>query len=186
MGLFGWLTRTPGDFEARAWREAWSRAVASLDAAALPSLEAGLRRQPPIADDVEVEEEMLDGLRQLLEVGRELAASRLPIVETTHRVVGADRCHFSAPVSVPDDPAQPTGRLLLTSTRAVFAGGARTPALPWHGVREIVQSGRDVIVVLGRAGEGDGQRFRCNSFADALCGAAIARHLVRRAREPRL
>ena len=50
---------------------------------------------------------------------------------------GADRCHFSAPVSMPDDPAQPTGRLLLTSTRAVFAGGARTPALAWHATREV-------------------------------------------------
>ena len=148
-------------------------------------LEAALRKHPPIADDVEIEEEMLDGLRQLLEVERDLAAARLPLVETTHRVVGADRCHFTAPVSVPDDPAQPTGRLLLTSTRAVFAGGARMPPLPWHGVREIVQSGRDLIFVLSR-GEDAGQRFRCNSFAEALCGSAIARHLVQQARAPRL
>lgn len=186
MGLFGWLTKKPDDGEARAWREAWSRAVASLDAAAVAPLEAALRRQPPMADDVEMEEEMLDGLRQLLDLERDLAAARLPIVETSHRVVGVDRCHFSAPVSVPDDPAQPTGRLLLTSTRAVFAGGARAPALPWHVVREIVQSGRDVIFVLSRSGDDGGQRFRCNSFAEALCGAAIARHLVRQARAPRL
>jgi len=186
MGLFGWLTRKPDAGEVRAWREAWSQAVASLDAGALPTLDAGLRRQPPIADDIEVEEEMLDGLRQLLEVEGELAAARLPVVDTTHRVVGADRCHFSAPVSVPDDPAQPTGRLLLTSARAVFAGGARTPALPWHRVSEIVQTGRDLIFVLGPAGDGEGQRFRCNSFAEALCGAAIAQHLIRQARGPRL
>lgn len=185
MGLFGWLRGKADDGETRAWREAWSQAVASLDASALPALEAGLRRQPPIADDIEVEEEMLEGLRQLLEVERELVEARLPVVETTHRVVGLDRCHFSAPVSVPDDPAQPTGRLLLTSTRAVFAGGARTPALPWHGVREIVQGGRDLLFVLHGA-EASGQRFRCNSFAEALCGAAIARHLVRQARRPRL
>ena len=186
MALFGWLTRKKHDGEVQAWRESWSRAVASLDAGALPLLEAELRRQPPIADDVEIEEEMLDGLRQLLEVERQLATARLPIIETTHRVVGADRCHFSAPVSVPDDPAQPTGRLLLTSTRAVFAGGAKTPALPWHGIRDIVQAGRDLIFVLGRAGDEDGYRFRCNSFADALCGAAIARYLAGRARAPRL
>jgi hypothetical protein len=129
---------------------------------------------------------MLEALRQLLDVERNLAASRLPVVETTHRVVGADRCHFSAPVSLPDDPAQPTGRLLLTSTRAVFAGGAKTPPLSWHGVRDVAQSGRDVIFVLARAGDADGQRFRCNSFAEALCGAAIARHLVRWARGGRL
>ena len=186
MGLFGWLTGKNNNDGVRTWREAWARAVAALDADAVAALEADLRRQPPLAADVEVEEEMLEALRQVLAVERDLAAARLPVVETTHRVVGADRCHFSAPVSVPDDPAQPTGRLLLTSTRAVFAGGARTPALPWHGVREIVQTGRDVIFVLGRAGDGDGQRFRCNSYAEALCGAAIARHLVRQARSPRL
>lgn len=185
MGFFGWLRGKTDDGEVRTWRDAWSRAVAALDAAALDSLEAQLRRQPPIAEDVEVEEEMLEGLRQLLMVERELAAARLPIVETTHRVVGLDRCHFSAPVSVPDDPAQPTGRLLLTSTRAVFAGAARTPALPWHGVREVAQSGRDVIFIAAGA-DANGQRFRCNSFAEALCGAAIARFLVRQARRPRL
>ena len=81
---------------------------------------------------------------------------------------------------------QPTGRLLLTSTRAVFAGGARTPALPWHATREVIQSGRDLLLVFKNAQEDDGHRFRCNSFADALCGAAIARHLMRSSRGGRL
>ena len=186
MGLFGWLKKQPVDEGTRAWREAWSAAVTSRDAGAIASLEAALRQQPPLADDLEIEEEMLDGLRQLVAIDRDLAAGHLPVVETTHRVVGADRCHFSAPVSVPDDPAQPTGRLLLTSTRAAFAGGARTPALAWHAIREVVQNGRDVIFVLGRAGDEGGQRFRCNSYGEALCAAAIARHLVRLVRAPRL
>jgi hypothetical protein len=181
MGLFGWLgKKTPtSDGEVRAWRESWTRAVASLDPAALEPLAAALTRTPPIADDLEVEEEMLDALRHLLELQPELAAGRLPVLETSHRVVGADRCHFSAPVSMPDDPAQPTGRLLLTSTRAVFAGGARTPALAWHATREVLQTGRDLVFVYRSAHEDDGYRFRCNSFTDALCGAAIARHLMR-------
>jgi hypothetical protein len=185
MGLFGWLKPRSDNGAVRAWRDRWGRAVAALDADAVASLEAALRQQPPLADDIEMEEEMLDGLRHLLDLERDLAASRLPVVDTTHRVVGADRCHFSAPVSLPDDPAQPTGRLLLTSARAVFAGGARAPAMPWHGVRDVVQNGRDVIFVSAR-GEGEGQRFRCNSFAEALCGAAIARYLVRQARSGRL
>ena len=186
MGLFDWWKGKSGNGDLRAWREQWTRAVAALDADALPALDARLRSDPPLADDIEIEEEMLHGLRQLLDVERDLAAARVPIVETTHRVVGADRCHFSAPVSLPDDPAQPTGRLLLTSTRAVFAGGSRAPALPWHGVREVVQNGRDLLFVTARAGEADGQRFRCNSYAEALCGAAIARFLVRQARGARL
>jgi hypothetical protein len=185
MGLFGWFKGKSDNGDLRAWREAWAQAVASLDADAVPALDAALRKQPPMADDVEMEEEMLDGLRRLLEVERELSAARVPLVDTTHRVVGTDRCHFSSPVSLPDDPAQPTGRLLLTSARAVFAGSARMPAMPWHGVRDVVQTGRDVIFVSARA-EGDGQRFRCNSYADALCGAAIARFLMRQARSARL
>jgi hypothetical protein len=181
MELFGWLRkkgRGSGD-GAREWRETWTRAVGSLDAGAVAPLEAALRATPPLADDLEFEEEMLEALKQLLELERELAASRVPVVETSHRVVGSDRCHFSAPVSMPDDPAQPTGRLLLTSTRAVFAGGSRTPALPWHATREVLQSGRDLLFVFRNAQEDSGHRFRCNSFADALCGAAIARHLMR-------
>lgn len=182
MGLLGRLfgQRSDNGGSARAWRESWARAVAALDASAVADLEGALRRTPPLADDLEIEEEMLDALRQVLELEREIAASRLPLVDTSHRVVGADRCHFSAPVSMPDDPAQPTGRLLLTSSRAVFAGGSRTPALPWHATREVVQRDRDLFFV--RAGADEGYRFRCNSFSDALCGAAIARHLMRSAR----
>ena len=180
MELFGWLKkkgRGSGD-GAREWRDTWNRAVAALDAGAVAPLEAALRATPPPADDLEFEEEMLDALKQLLELERELSASGVPVVETSHRVVGTDRCHFSAPVSMPDDPAQPTGRLLLTSTRAVFAGGSRTPALPWHATREVIQSGRDLLFIFKSAQDDAGHRFRCNSFADALCGAAIARHLI--------
>jgi hypothetical protein len=182
MGLLGRLFGRTADNggATRAWRASWARAVASLDASAVGELASALARMPPLADDLEVEDEMLDALRQLLDLERDLAASRLPLVDTTHRVVGADRCHFSAPVSMPDDAAQPTGRLLLTSSRAVFAGGSRTPAVAWHATREVLQQDRDLLFV--RVGVDDGYRFRCNSFADALCGAAIARYLMRSAR----
>lgn len=180
MELFGWLKKkAPSADGARQWREDWARAVASLDAGAVARLDAALRAVPPLADDLECEEEMLQALEQMLDLERGLSEARVPIVETSHRVVGSDRCHFSAPVSMPDDPAQPTGRLLLTSTRAVFAGGSRTPALPWHATREVIQSGRDLLFVFRSGPEDAGHRFRCNSFSDALCGAAIARHLMR-------
>jgi hypothetical protein len=179
MGILDWLTGKNGG-AARAWRDEWNRAVASPDAAAVASLEAALRTQPPVADDLELEEEMLEALRQLVCLARDLDASCLPVVETSHRLVGTDVCHFSAAVSVPDDPAQPTGRLLLTSRRAAFAGGGRVPALAWHAVRQVVQDGRDVLLV--HLGGEEGVRFRCNSFTDAVCGAAIARFLVHRSR----
>lgn len=181
MALFGWLSRRTRDEGTQAWRNDWHAAVDALDAAAVPRLEAALRASPPLADDLEVEEEMLDGLKQLLALDAAIAASGPPIVDTSHRVVGHDVCHFTAPVSVPDDPAQPTGRLLLTSTRGVFAGGGRAPAVAWHTVRHVVRNGRDLLFVTTRGGEDDGVRYRCNSFGEALCGAAIARHLVERA-----
>ena len=188
MGLLDWFRRNGAgpSRAARDWHAAWDTALASLDGDAPARLEAWLRREPTLATDLEVEEEMLDALREALAMAPDLAAARLPVVETSHRAAAGETCHFSAPVSMPDDPAQPTGRLLLTSARAVFAGGARTPALPWHAVREVVQTGRDVIFVTSRAGDADGQRFRCNSYAEALCGTAIARHLVRQARTARL
>ena len=185
MGLFGWWSRKAADEGTTAWRERWAAAVTALDAGAVANLEAALKATPPLADDLEIEEEMLDGLRQLLALERDLLAGRPPVIETAHRVVGADRCHFSAPVSIPDDPAQPTGRLLLTSSRAAFAGGTRAPALPWHGVRDVIQTGRDVLLVTSRGPE-EAQRFRCNSYADAMCGAAIARYLAGRARTRQL
>jgi hypothetical protein len=181
MGIFSWLTRKKGRAAAQvAWHEQWARAVRSPDPAAVASLEAALHRQPPLADDLELEEEMLDALRQLVQLSGELDAARLPTIDTSHRLVGADVCHFSAAVSVPDDPAQPTGRLLLTSRRAAFAGGGHVPALAWHVVRHVVQDGRDVLFVP--VTEERAVRFRCNSFADAVCGAAIARFLLQRRR----
>ncbi len=178
VNIFEWLTRRNGG-ATRAWRERWRAAVAAPDPAELSALESALRRQPPLADDLELEEEMLEALRHLVDLSAALAESRLPVVDTSHRVVGSDVCHFSAAVSIPDDPAQPTGRLLLTSTRAAFAGGARLPTLPWHAVRQVVHDGRDVLLLL-RAADAEVVRFRCNSFSDAVCGAAIARYLAAR------
>jgi hypothetical protein len=182
MQLFGWF-RAKENGKARAWREEWTRAIAAPDASALAHLQRVLEAKPPFSDDLELEHEMLDGLRQLVDLTVALDASRLPVIETTHRVVGHDVCHFNAPVSIPDDPTQPTGRLLLTSTRAAFAGSGRVPTLAWHSIREVLQVDRDVLFVRGDADSG--VRFRCNSFADAVCGAALARYLVRQVRRPR-
>jgi hypothetical protein len=182
MGLFGWLKRRDVTTAARDWHRDWDAALAALDETAPARLEARLTSGPPLGEDVEVEEEMLQALRDVLALERDLAASRLPAIDTAHRVAAGEPCHYSAPVSMPDDPGQPTGRLLLTSGRAAFAGGSRTPAIAWHAAREVVRAGRDLIVV--RAGAEAGVRFRCNSYSDAVCGAAIARHLMRAARKP--
>ena len=132
---------------------------------------------PLPAEEVELEAEMLDGLGAAAALAQAIATGGLPTVETGHRVVGADACHFSAPVSLPDEVTQPSGRLLLTSTRAVFAGGNPT-AVPWHAVARIQQGDRDLILI--RTDRPDIVRFRCNSYSDAMCAALLARHLSRR------
>jgi hypothetical protein len=78
---------------------------------------------------------------------------------------------------LPDDPAQPSGRVLFASTRALFVGGATMTPLAWHAVREVAQMDRDVLLV--RSAE-DARRFRFNSYTDALCAAALARHLKKK------
>jgi hypothetical protein len=181
MGLFGWLKGAAARSNGlHAWRREWADAIKAPNAAALERLRNALHVQPPLADDIELEEEMLEGLERLITLAADLADGRLPRLETSHRIVGTDPCHFSAAVSMPEDPAQPTGRLLLTGTRAVFAGGARPTTLAWHAAAEIVQTDRDVLLI--RSDRETAYRFRCNNYGDALTAAAIARHLAGRAR----
>ena len=96
MGFFSWLKGKAdgGNGNARAWREAWTRAVASLDEGALASLEADLKRTPPFADDLEIEEEMLDALRRLLELERALAWTRVTRSARLPSVAGTNTCQM--------------------------------------------------------------------------------------------
>lgn len=142
-----------------------SRLEAALDALGLPE------------ESVEIEREMLDGLRTLCELDRQIATAGLPLIETGHRLAAGDPCHYSAPVSMPDDPAQPSGRLLMTSRRAAFAGGGGR-AVAWHAVSDVLQFDRDIVLVV--RGQEQALRYRCNSFGDALAGARIARQLSRK------
>ncbi len=125
---------------------------------------------------------MLDGLAELTQLRSNIDAGQLPIVQTGHRVVGTDICHFSTPCSMPDDPAQPSGRLIFTGSRAIFAGGARALTIPWHMVAEVVQQERDVALV--RHDRETFYRFRCNNYSDALCGGLLARTLSAQDAEP--
>jgi hypothetical protein len=123
---------------------------------------------------------MLTGLDELVCLQTTVASNGLPVLPTGHRVVGAEPCYFSVPTSMPDEPTQPSGRLIFTSTRAIFAGSARATTVPWHAVSNVLQQGRDVILV--RRDRDMLYRFRCNVFGDALSGAFIARRLASRPR----
>jgi len=181
MGLFRWLKRKSADrVDSRIieWRRAWTATVESetADADAPASLVARLDALGLPDDDIEIEREMLEALTELVRLRAAIQSDGLPILETGHRVIGTDRCHFIAPASMPDDAAQPSGRLLLTGSRAIFVGGARTTVLPWHAVGEALHNERDVVLI--RKDRENLYRFRCNSFADAMCGAFLARRLA--------
>lgn len=177
MGWLDWLTKRGGERRALdEWHEAWTAALATPDAERVRDLQNRLARLDLPEEEVEIEREMLDGLDALVTLQGVIASTGLPVVETGHRVVGRDTPHFIAPASMPDDPVQPSGRLILTAQRAIFAGGGRTATMPWHGVAETVHAGRDIVLV--RIDRESTQRFRCNSYADALCGAFLARHLT--------
>ena len=180
MGLLGWLTgREPAeDPRLGPWRKMWTQAAAAWDTAAVPRLAADLDALGLPEEEIEVEREMADALARVAELEAETSAGALPVVETGHRVVGADACHFSAPASMPDEPAQPSGRVLLTSARAIFAGGAPSAsAIPWHSVVKAACADRDLLLV--RTGDRL-YRFRFNTYGDALCAAFLALRLARR------
>ena len=174
MKLFGWLKGKGTNTPLEGWRRAWDEAINGTDAG-----DGELRRQLDIVThgepDVELELEMLDALDQLRAVQRAVAGGSLPVVETHHRVIGPDACHFSAPASLPSDHGQAAGRVLLTGSKAVFVGGGRTSATAWHLVNEIARIERDVL--LARVDGAAAAHFRFNTFADAVVCAFLARHL---------
>jgi hypothetical protein len=177
MGLFGWFKgKGSGDSRTSEWRRAWSAAAAAPADGQVSALASSLEALGLPEEEIEIEREMLEALRDLVELRAAVESGGLPLVETGHRVIGADRCHFSAPVSMPDDAAQPSGRLLLTGARAVFIGGARTTTVPWHAVGEAIHADRDVVLI--KKDRQNLYRFRCNSFTDAMCGAYLARQLA--------
>jgi hypothetical protein len=181
MGFFHRFLRSrQAGREVTEWQEAWTKAVANPDRHTVTDLRRRLDRLTAPDGDLEIEREMLEGLEHAVEFAATVAEQGLPAVATGHRVVGADICHFSAPVSMPDDAAQPTGRLLLTNTRAIFVGGARGITVAWHAITQPTQAHRDLILV--RADGTALYRFRCNSFDDAIRGAFIARRLAGKTR----
>jgi hypothetical protein len=178
MGLLGWFRRGGGSEEdprLRKWREGWETAARGADAGALPRLRAELDALALPEDDVEIEREMLEGLEHLAELSAAVTASGLPVVETGHRVVGRDTCHFTAPASMPDEPSQPGGRLFLTQARAIFVGGPGA-SVAWHSVGEALAADRDLVLV--RSDRERLYRFRCNSYSDAMTSAFLARRLI--------
>lgn len=181
MGVWEWLRRKRApqeDPRLTEWKRQWSAAVLSLDVASARALRTRLDALGLPEDDIEIEREMLDALDAAAALREAIRTSGLPVVETGHRVVGHDRCHFSAAATMIDEPGQPSGRLLLTSARAVFAGGPSAVSTAWHMVVEARHLERNLVLV--RNGRDRIYRFQCNSYGDALRASLIAGELIRK------
>lgn len=178
MRLLGWFTKGSGseqDRQLRQWRDAWHGAAQAADPNAAHALRSTLDAFGLPEDDIEIEREMLDGLDHLAGLIAAVSAGGLPTIRTGHRIVGTDTCHFSTPASMPDEPSQPSGRLLLTSARAIFMGGPGA-TVPWHAMAESLHADRDLVLV--RKDRERLYRFRCNTYRDAMTAAFLAARLV--------
>lgn len=165
---WGFFRRRDGADDARAavwWRDADAAALAPTRDA-IDDLATRMAGRDLI-DLREREDEMLEALARLLSAAAHWPP--LPVIDTQHRVIGADPCHFLAPVSAPDH-GDAAGKLFLTSHRVIFAGGASI-AWPWHRVRRTRRHDRDLIF---DAGDALTLRLRCNTYADAVLAAALA------------
>ena len=145
MRLFDWFRRGSRDSQnprVDEWRQAWRTAAAEPSAEQIRELTSHLEQLGLSDDDVEIEREMLEALERVLALESAVSEHGLPSVETGHRIAGGGPCHFSAPASMPDDAAQPSGRLLLTSMRAAFAAGGASRTLAWHTVTDVAHQDR--------------------------------------------
>ena len=179
MGFRDWLKRRrvgAEDARLRRWRQRWQQVAASANDTDIEPLRTALEAFGLPEEDIEIEREMLEGLRERQALWSTIRTSGLPTIETGHRVVHGESCHYSAPASMPEEPGQPAGRLLLTSGRAIFVGGAKARAAPWHAIAKSVYIDRDVVLI--RNGGEQSYRFRCNTYGDALRAAFIASEIL--------
>jgi len=127
-------------------------------------------------DEADLELELLEGLVEV-ETMKEQAAggATLPVMETNHRALSGEPCHFAAPASRPDVAGDGGGKLFITPRRLVYIGS--TPvALSWAHVTAVDAHARDIVI---RARPERLLSFRCNSYVDALRGAWIASRLLK-------
>jgi hypothetical protein len=173
LKLFGFLRKpeTSRPADAAWWAAADAAAEAIIDEGTIARLASESAALTDDADDAERRDEMIDGLRALSALQAEPV---LPVLETQHRAIGADVCHFSAPASTTDVDGA-AGRLLLTSRRVLFVG---RPAVtwPWHRVRRVERSDRVLDII---AAGGESAQLRFNSYADVLTAQHVARRLAR-------
>jgi hypothetical protein len=154
-----------------AWWHAARTAEASPTTAAIAGLRARLASQEKAPDAWERQVEMIDGLEQVAA----MAGAEPATIETQHRVVGTDVCHFVVPACLVGLTDQP-GKLFLTSRRLIHVGGT-VRAWPWHRIGGVDRDERALEVTI--IGTTDTINLICNTYGDAMAAAHLARRLQR-------
>jgi len=177
--------RAAVDPELLAFRREVASACDALDVSAIGRLRARRQQLGQSEEDAAIEIERLDGLEEFLAFRSRVEQEGLPSLDTQHRALGSDRCHFWTPAFLADR-VDAAGKLFLTDARLVFIGGGVT-AVPWSAVHKITRADRDLVVVV--PARNAVFRFRCNTFGEALRASFVAEtlaaeHRARRARPP--
>lgn len=169
MGLFDLFRRrdaAPPDVSA--WWQTANALTAAPTIDAVAALKATTANAGDAPDVAEAQEEMVEGLEALLH----LAQSPVPVLDTQHRVIGADTCHYMAPASLVDQ-VDAGGKVFVTSARVIFAAGA-VQSWPWHQIARVHRDERDLLIELKAR---PGVRLRLNTYEGALVIAALAGRL---------
>jgi hypothetical protein len=153
------------------WWQCADRIAAHPTAEAVDQLRTFVDPAGVDLDEAECRSEMIEGLVRLVELH---ASAPLPLLDSQHRVIGVDACHFAAPAGLAGDDQETPGKLFLTSKRLVFAGGP-VRAWPWHRILDVARIERDVVVTIRDAGM---IRVRFNSYSDALEARFLAQRLI--------
>lgn len=175
--VVAWLLvrrRPKRDPRLEAFRQEVAAACDAADGAAVDRLLARREELGLGEEEAAIEIEMLEGLREFLAFRADVERDGLPVLDTQHRVLGADRCHFWTP-AFPPDRVESGGKLFLTGTRLVFLGGG-VQATPWNAVSKITRDGSDLVVIV--PSRDAILRFRCNAFGEAMRGQYVAERLL--------
>ena len=175
------MRKPKGDPRLEAFHREVAAACEAVDTASVGRLRARREALGLTEDEAAIELEMLDGLEDLAAFTAEVARDGLPVIETQHRVLGADRCHFWTPAFLPDK-VEASGKLFFTEHRFVFVGGGVT-SVPWSSVSRLARDGRDLVMAV--PSRDAVYRFRCNAFSESLRGRFVADHLIAATRERR-
>lgn len=170
--MFRWLSgrAAPAQPDTTAWWREANALAGSPDRDRIATLKAQVVDSATAPDAAELQEEMIDGLERLVALAER---SELPIVETQHRVIGSEACHFIAPVSLVAE-VDTGGKLFATGERLIFAAGT-VRHWAWHTIAAITRVERDVVIDLrGRPGAA---RLRTNTYGDAMLLVALSQRL---------